>query len=333
LEATLDSLIPNRCLVAVVDVPNHDNCGDNAIFVGELSYLERRGAEICLLTDHRSYAPDRLRACLPSHGIIVLHGGGNIGAGWPNHQRIRERVLRDFPDRQVVIMPQSIWIHGAEAERTAAAFGNHEQLTLLVRDEASLTAARDKLGVQAKLCPDAAFAIRRPPPAGPREGTLLLLRIDGGAVDHPRDGIGSVDWPPERGGDYLRRMAMRLASRAGTSLALAARFSAANYLRAARHRTDDALRMLDRSQLVCTDRLHGCILALLSGAPLVLIPEKTGKLESFHRTWLKDHEGTTMAKDLSDALQLVLAGTTSAGSPGGAEGLPGEAPPPGDRAL
>ena len=69
---------------------------------------------------------------LPPDGVIALHGGGNIGGSWPNHQRLRRRVLGDFPDRRIVIMPQSIWVHGAEADETAADYGRHEQLTLLV---------------------------------------------------------------------------------------------------------------------------------------------------------------------------------------------------------
>ncbi len=307
LEETLDRVIPAGSPVALIDVPNHDNCGDNSILVGELAYLKRRHADIRMLADHRAYSADRLRPVMPPTGVILLHGGGNIGASWPNHQRLRQRVLSDFPDRRVVIMPQSIWVHGAEAEQTATDYGRHEQLTLLVRDQASLVAAREKLGVDATLCPDAAFGLDLPMPEIRRQGVLLLLRVDGGAVDDTPAHICSVDWPPERGSDYVRRAAMRVASRAATASGAAARFSAANYLKAAQHRTDDALRLLDRRELVCTDRLHGCILGLLAETPLVLVPEKTGKLKSFHQTWLTEYVGTTMANDLSDALQRVTA--------------------------
>jgi hypothetical protein len=46
---------------------------------------------------------------------------------------------------------------------------------------------------------------------------------------------------------------------------------------------------------------------ILSGTPLVLVPEKTGTVRSFHQTWLAEHGGTTMAQDLNDALQRVAA--------------------------
>jgi exopolysaccharide biosynthesis predicted pyruvyltransferase EpsI len=220
---------------------------------------------------------------------------------------LRRRVLRDFPERRVVIMPQSIWVHGVEAERTAAEYGRHEQLTLLVRDQASLAAAREQLGIDATLCPDAAFGLDRPTPGLGQQGILLLLRVDGGAVDDTPADIRSVDWPPERGVDYVRRATMRVASRASIASAAAGRFSAANYLTAAQHRTEAALRLLDGRQLVCTDRLHGCILGILAETPLVLVPEKTGKLRSFHQTWLTEYSGTTMAKDLNDALAQVAA--------------------------
>jgi exopolysaccharide biosynthesis predicted pyruvyltransferase EpsI len=293
--------------VALIDVPNHDNCGDNAILVGELAYLKRRGADIRMLADHRAYSAERLRSSLPPDGVIALHGGGNIGGSWPNHQRLRRRVLADFPDRRTVIMPQSIWVHGAEAEETAADYGRHEQLTLLVRDQASLSAAREKLGVDATLCPDAAFGMDRPNAQESRRGPLLLLRADGGAVEASPVDVGSVDWPPERGWDSIRRTAMRVSSRAGANLGPAARFSAANYHIAAQHRTDEAFELLIGRQLVCTDRLHGCILGLLARTPLVLVPESTGKLRSFHQTWLAEYEGATLAKDLRDGLERVAA--------------------------
>ena len=136
---------------------------------------------------------------------------------------------------------------------------------------------------------------------------MLLLRADGGAVEATPVDVGSVDWPPERGWDSLRRTAMRVSSRAAATLGPAARFSAANYHIAAQHRTDEAFELLIGRQLVCTDRLHGCILGLLAGTLLVLVPESTGKLRSFHQTWLAEYEGATLAKDLRDGLERVAA--------------------------
>ncbi len=100
---------------------------------------------------------------------------------------------------------------------------------------------------------------------------------------------------------------MRVSSRAAATLGPAARFSAANYHIAAQHRTDEAFKLLIGRQLVCTDRLHGCILGLLAGTPLVLVPESTGKLRSFHQTWLAGYEGATLAQDLRDGLERVAA--------------------------
>ena len=144
------------------------------------------------------------------------------------------------------------------------------------------------------------------PTAQESRPALLLLRADGGAVEGAPVDVGSVDWPPERGWDSLRRTAMRVSSRAAAALGHAARFSAANYHIAAQHRTDEAFELLI-GRLVCTDRLHGCILGLLAGTPLILVPESTGKLRSFHQTWLAEYEGATLAKDLRDGLERVAA--------------------------
>ena len=304
LEATLDPLIPLGGPVALIDVPNHDNCGDNAILVGELSYLKRRGSDIRMLADHRGCTQIGFgTACRPAGsssctGVATSGPAGPTisGCGGGSFATSRTVGSSSCPNRSGSTGRKPSRPRPISAVTSNSPF-------LFVTRPACLPRVRN-LGSRPPCVPMLRSNQRRAP-ENRRQGTLLLLRVDGGAVSHPPDSIQSVDWPPERGSDHFRRMAMRLADRAGPSLAAAARFSAILYPTAAERRTEDALRMLDRSELVCTDRLHVLILGLCPGVPLVLVPEKTGKLQSFHQTWLTDHAGTTMAKDLSDGLQCV----------------------------
>ena len=158
----------SRC--ALLDYPHYDNVGDNAIWLGERICLRRLRIDVRYTCDMYSYSPARLRARLPE-GPLLMQGGGNLGDHYPIHQHSRERVLADFPDRKVLQLPQSIAFsgqgtEGVEAlERARRAFRTHPDLTLLLRDEASLQFARRQLDVRAELCPDAAFLLgelRRP---------------------------------------------------------------------------------------------------------------------------------------------------------------------------
>jgi exopolysaccharide biosynthesis predicted pyruvyltransferase EpsI len=66
-------------------------------------------------------------------GIVLLHGGGNFGDEWPEHQRLREQILREHRDRPVVVLPQAVQFSQATVEA----------------------------------CPDATFALGRPAAAPP----------------------------------------------------------------------------------------------------------------------------------------------------------------------
>ena len=134
----LNPLLPIEPPYALVDVPNHSNVGDSAIFLGELAWLEAIGAPrpdyIC---DIYSYRESDLRERVP-HGTILIHGGGNLGDLWKAQQALREQIVSAFPDHRIVQLPQTIHFQSPAAlERAAALFSNHKQLTIVARDRVS----------------------------------------------------------------------------------------------------------------------------------------------------------------------------------------------------
>jgi pyruvyl transferase EpsO len=332
LRATLDAEIPRGARVALLDYPNHENVGDSAIWLGETTYLAQRGAEIAYRCDLRSYDARHLRR-LPGVDLLLLHGGGNLGDLWEPHQRFREQVLEDFPDRTVVQLPQTIHFGDPrKLERTARAFARHPRLTVMVRDARSHELAREHFDCPVVLCPDSAFALgamRRPGP--PRVPVVWLARTDHeaaapagapGAEGVP-GAVERVDWvgrrsapPADRaarvGGELLGALLGRLAAPPRPALELLW----ADWERLARHRVAAGQAILSRGSVVVTDRLHAHVFCLLLGIPHVVLDNSYGKLSSYAETWGTLGEHARWADSAPQALELARALAAGAGASG-----------------
>ena len=148
--------VPLRQECALLDYPAYPNIGDHMIWLGEVLYVTTvRRVKI------RFAASLDEPLSLPGGVPILLSGGGNLGDLWPAHQNFRERIIRQYRDRPIVIMPQTMYFRDqAKLLKAAAAFNAHPDLTILIRDERSLEAARQTFGnCHVLLAPDMAFEL------------------------------------------------------------------------------------------------------------------------------------------------------------------------------
>jgi exopolysaccharide biosynthesis predicted pyruvyltransferase EpsI len=201
IDEVLGPLLPAGAPCALVDFPNHSNVGDSAIWLGELEWLRRAGHPIVHACDISTYSPGRLAACL-GDGVLLLHGGGNLGDFWVEHQRFREQVVRDFPRHKIIQLPQTIFfLDDSNVAEARWVFGAHKDLVLLCRDRGSWEFARQRLSAPSLLCPDMAFALENLSAAGPpRCGVLGLMRTDAessGARLPLKPGVEETDWLAE----------------------------------------------------------------------------------------------------------------------------------------
>ncbi len=272
--------VPRSGPVALIDYPAHRNVGDAAIWLGELAALRKGGWELAYACTEDGYDAARIRERIGPDGTVLLHGGGNLGDLYPAHQHLRLRVLSELRDRRIVQLPQTACFrHEPAIERAAPIFAAHPDLTVLCRDGPSERLVAERLGSRTALCPDAAFALgaleRTERPATP---VLVLAREDfesalPGAPPTAPD-VGVADWP--RRDATPTRIVLSLLQRTGAWR---------GYELVSRRLLRSGVRLLSRGEAVVTDRLHGHILCLLLAIPHVVVPDRFGKVASFHATW------------------------------------------------
>lgn len=297
----LDRLVPAGTRCALIDAPLHSNIGDSAIWLGQRALLDSRGAEVRYACDLMSYDPRQLAACLPD-GPILLTGGGNLGDLWEASQLLRERVVRDFPDRRIIQLPQSLHFREqASLARARAVFDGHPDLTLLLRDRHSLRRARSVFDAPALLAPDLAFAL---PQSALTRGdachdVVWLAREDKESAGEARDGedadadVFAFDWTREPDDvawraakePLLRSRADALRRAGDDDPAGAAAGLLAAYDGLARLQLERGCRLLTAGRAVITDRLHGHVLSLLLGLPHVAVADRYGKVRHYWETW------------------------------------------------
>ncbi len=310
VEEYLSTVISAGVPYALVDFPNHQNVGDSAIWLGEIEILTKVvGVKPRYVCDYYKYIDSDLRINHPE-GPIFIHGGGNFGDIWPEHQDFRERIIKTFPDRQIIQLPQSISFGNPEnAERCAQIIADHGRFTLLVRDKVSEAYAQKHLRCEVRLLPDMAFGIGalRPRGAVAYDG-FMLLRSDkersgfDPAVLAGEPNTRSADWLDEPAGfPDICRMKTRFNSwgRQGQTMETG-RFNL--YMHLAQGRLERGLKMLSSGRVLITDRLHAHILATLLDKPHVVLDNNYGKIFSYIAAWTHPYQSLRTAATAEEAI-------------------------------
>ncbi len=302
----LKDLVSPEESVAILDFPDIRNCGDSAIWLGEMAWLDQRyGKRPAYVSRIHDFSAEALERVMPE-GPIFVHGGGNFGDLWVAHQDFREHVIERFPGRRIIQFPQSIHYRSPErAEQSARIIGRHRNFALLVRDEESRQFAEQHFDCEVRLCPDMAFSIGPIEAGGAEFPVLAMLRADQESAlansDHSAtDGIPVEDWISES------KLSVRLAKLKGAASALLAGRQSETRLSlldaAAHNRVGRGTRQLSRGRAIVTDRLHVHIVSLLLGRPHAVLDNSYGKVRRFMSAFSGGTDLSYLATSLEDGI-------------------------------
>jgi exopolysaccharide biosynthesis predicted pyruvyltransferase EpsI len=311
----LDQLIPLNSSCVLVDFPHHGNVGDSAIWLGEIAYLQSRKCKIKYICDWNNYNQAALKSAVGENPIL-LHGGGNFGDLYPTHQRLKEKVISNFPDNRIVQLPQSIhFADEANLAKSQACLSLHKDFHFVVRDTTSLKLAQQHYDNPTYLCPDMALMLDLKPLKSQLKTSevVILSRTDEEKAAHLTAGTGAqlnsvmMDWldEPEPKHQWLYDWSHRRlgwgSSRTPPFILNKLALGAANAM--ARQRLARGLDILGQGNVVVTDRLHAIILSWLGGTPVFFVDNNYNKLSNFINTWLKDSPGLVRCASFEDALE------------------------------
>ena len=292
--------------VALVDYPASRNSGDHLIWVGEKALIAALGLRLAYECAAATYDSAAMRRAIGG-GTLLMHGGGNFGDLYGVYHAFRLRVLEDFPDNPVVVLPQTVMFFAdTELQDTVRRFARHGNVTIAARDVLSLHVLERSFGDAARvvLAPDMSFML------GPMRRSC--------APNFAVVWISRTDLEASYGGDLataaklpaLRRVTADMGAfddgLGGTVAAevcatklfvsdwyriqvpsedAAAHYRALDFDQRSRFWVDRALRIVSAGRVVVTDRLHGHILCTLAGIPHVFINNTYGKNFSYYESW------------------------------------------------
>lgn len=307
---------------ALLDRPGHCNVGDHLIWMGEVLYLtDVLKTRISYTANIYKFSAKEMEEQI-GDAPILLSGGGNLGDVWSDEQNFREKIISQYKDRRVIILPQTIYFTQPENLRKAAQiFNSHPQLTIFVREMRSYEIAMKNFSsCQVLMAPDMAFQLVNMPELllKPRvkNSLLFLCRQDRELEDKfPPSSLGIKnitveDWTAFQYKNTQPRIEkikelfkLTYGNQEGeklTSISWASRqawkyfhpyVAKLNYIHDSdsQHKSWNLIHhgfyQFSQYPLAITNRLHGHIMCLILKIPHIFLPNAYYKNEAFYETW------------------------------------------------
>jgi len=259
--------ITDKKKVYLFCTPDHGNLGDHAIaeavhyFFSDIKYYE----VIEFPSSYHDNFSELARHFIKKDDLILITGGGFLGSLWLQEEKAARRVIDEYKDNQVIILPQTVfWDTDStatrELEHTRQVYARHKRLTLCARDKTTFENIRNRYADnQTLLVPDMVLYNDWNDyfdTSTARRGLLLCLKGD-----------------KESAISDEQRQAFSCTSR---NLGLQMSYCDTDLYRpvAKKNRKTllgSILQIFRNAELVITNRLHGYIFAAITGTPCVVL--------------------------------------------------------------
>lgn len=144
--------------VIILGTPLHGNIGDQAITLAEYNFFEHLGYAVCEVPSPYVVKKMKwLKRIIGSRKIFV-HGGGFIGSLWPAEEAMFEKILEEFAENEIIVLPQTIYFYEEDTELLRHfndLLCKCKNVTICAREEKSYQYAKENLkNGQILLVPD-----------------------------------------------------------------------------------------------------------------------------------------------------------------------------------
>ena len=275
-----------------LDLPYHANIGDALIWYGTECWLKTIPFSCKLRASCSTFSFPKLS----SKTIILMHGGGNFGDIWRQHQEFRLKVIKHYPNNRIIILPQTVFYSNPKiAMRDAAIMRQHRNVIICARDMRSLKFLKAfRFSKNLLLLPDMVFCAQFESPQSTKDA-LFIKRTDKEWKDVPLEQLPSDieigDWCSiERPDKVVESFSLIENRDEKDSYAINVFLP---------HLVDLGIEQLGSYRDIYTTRLHAALLGILLGKNIVLFDNSYGKNSSFYDTWLREIPNVKMASQNS----------------------------------
>lgn len=160
LDHTYSQVLDGEREVILLDQPDHRNLGDTLIFAGQLDTLKRIGAHIRYCATTKSVRLSEIDK-LPASWPLLCHGGGNFGDLYTLHNNFRAELVKAFPNRKIILLPQTAFFSTNEGiNHVRKSLAPAQNLTLMMRSQRSYSFAAEAFAQHTTIyCMDSALGI------------------------------------------------------------------------------------------------------------------------------------------------------------------------------
>lgn len=278
--------------------PSYSNLGDVAIFVKSIEFIKKySNIPIKTVLYSRQCADKKKLLSLPLYDddLIVMHGGGNMGALYSSEEYLRQNIVKWFPKNKIISMPQTVWF-GTEKKnyllnRARKIYSSHKNLVIFARDVPSFEFCKENFKCTIKLCPDMVLSSvpERINEYQKNKKVLLCFRKDiESCLD--KDCASKIEYCLSKKGYSFEYYDTDDLS--GRNI---------------ENKSEQIKQVLDyfnQFQFVITDRYHGTILSYISKTPCIGLDNSYGKVKNGF-IWFKNSNYMFYAEDFAQIVEDI----------------------------
>lgn len=283
--------------VVFVDFPLHHNIGDLLILLGTIRYFENNSINVKIHLSTYSTNISLMKKNITVNTTIICHGGGNFGDIYDIHQRLREDIIKSFPNNRIIILPQTAYFKQVKnKEKSKNIFKAHKRVVMFARDEATYSIFGE-FSDSVFLMPDMAHELYGTlAKANSKKSTLYFLRDDVEKnpiqlqLSEEVKKNNCLDWE-----DLLTNKDHRVLVNIKRMIRINKKLKSSSldklifkvwYIHS-KHLVNKMSKKFSGYERVITSRLHGHILSCLVDVPSSIIDNSYGKNTAYYELWTK----------------------------------------------
>ena len=282
--------------IIIFQTPTHSNIGDHAIAEGQLLFLRENNPEAHIIEINQSLIEGFIKSYkskILSTDLLTIIGGGNFGNEYMREENLRRLVIENFPNNKIVVFPQTIHystdhLGQKELETTKKLFGKHKDLTLTAREKISYNLMKEYFPHNNTiLTPDIVLSMSKLGNEN-RSYALEVIRQDQESI------LSDLD---------KKEIHLLLSNHFDEVIQSDMHVEPKGPVRTVSEREkilQNKYSQFRSAKIVITDRLHGMVLASITGTPCIVFSNYNHKVLGTYE-WIKDLDYIKFVNSIEEA--------------------------------